>query len=242
MKANPITLGFVNLLLCLHCGAFSRFLHPLVLLLHLKRFSCMCRSWEPSTLNHRKCRMIGECNCACMPAQNPFGCYDLFLSASPVSSCTGLPLWIPFKCFPTNPFGWAHRYLLCFLHWVYDVVFVCFNFVLFLYPHLPLWFSDTSWACFFVQESCYLFVVCLCFVTRGFFFFQSYAAFLSRGVQIQNYSKNILSVYSQCSCHLVYSDPLLEEIKAHWAWLGSMVILGSHLEMLFTVPCGSITI
>lgn len=25
MKANPISSGFVNLLLCLHCGAFSRF-------------------------------------------------------------------------------------------------------------------------------------------------------------------------------------------------------------------------
>lgn len=36
MKANPISSGFVNLRLCLHCGAFSRFLHPLVLLLHLK--------------------------------------------------------------------------------------------------------------------------------------------------------------------------------------------------------------
>lgn len=25
MKANPISSGLVNLLLCLHCGAFSRF-------------------------------------------------------------------------------------------------------------------------------------------------------------------------------------------------------------------------
>lgn len=186
MKANPITLGFVNLLLCLHCGAFSRFLHPLVLLLHLKRFSCMCRSWEPSTLNHRKCCMIGECNCACMPAQNPFGCYDLFLSASPVSSCTGLPLWIPFKCFPTNPFGWAHRYLLCFLHWLYDVVFVCFNFVLFLNPHLPLsvqWHVLNLLLWRILLPFCVLFVFC----DSWFFIFQSYAAFLSSGVQIQNY-------------------------------------------------------
>lgn len=108
-------------------------------------------------------------------------------------------------------------------------------------PPTPFWFSNVSWTCFSFEESCYLCVVHL--FAWLVFLFQSYAAFLTRGVQMQNYPpKNILSVYSQCSCRLVYRYLFLEEIRPHWAWLGSMVISGSHLEMLFTVPCGSITI
>lgn len=196
MKANPITLGFVNLLLCLHCGAFSRFLHPLVLLLHLKRFSCMCRSWEPSTLNHRKCRMIGECNCACMPAQNPFGCDDLFLSASPVSPCTWSPtLDSPSSVFPPRtPFvGLTVTLFPALSLWCCVCVFQFCS--VFISPTSLFWFSNMSWTCFSVEESSYLFVVHL-FLWLVVFFLQSYAAFLSRGVQIQNYSK--IYIYIKC--------------------------------------------
>lgn len=178
-----------------------------------------------------------------MPAQNPFGRSDLFLYASPVSSsCIGFPLWIPFKCFPTYPFvGLTLTYFVSCIELMMLClcvsIWVCFYFIfspppfgsvtcpepasLLTNPVTFLWFICFRDSCFFSRAMLLSWLAeCKCKITQ----------------------KNILSVYSQCSCRLVYSDPLLEEIRPHWAWLGSMVISGSHLEMLFTVPCGSITI
>lgn len=113
--------------------------------------------------------MIGECNCACMPAHNPFGRFDLFLYASPVSSCIGSPLWIPSKCSPTYTFtGLALTYFVPCIEFM-NFVFVCLDsglfFVFFLFPP-PFWFSNVSWSCFSVEESCSLFCDSFVYVTR----------------------------------------------------------------------------
>lgn len=55
-------------------------LHPLVLLLHLKAFLHVL-SGNAACGNNRTCCMMGECNCACMPLQKPFGRSALFVSA-----------------------------------------------------------------------------------------------------------------------------------------------------------------
>lgn len=83
MKANPISSGLVNLLLCLHCGAFSRFA-SFGIASALKGFLAHVVMENPARVNNRTCCMMGECNCACMPVQNPFGRVGLFLSAFPV--------------------------------------------------------------------------------------------------------------------------------------------------------------
>lgn len=43
--------------------------------------------------------------------------------------------------------------------------------------------------------------------------FLSDAAFLTHGVQMQMLNEITMCVYSQCSCHLVCSAPLLEKKK-----------------------------
>lgn len=70
MKANPISSGLVNLLLCLHCGAFSRFC-ILWYCFCTSMLSCMCCHGNTACVNNRTCCMTGECNCACMPVQTP---------------------------------------------------------------------------------------------------------------------------------------------------------------------------
>lgn len=148
----------------------------------------------------------------------------------------------PSSVFSHVPFCWAHPYLLGFLHWVNDVVFVCFDLGLFLFIFFPPPFGSVTCpepASLLTNPVTFLWFICFrdsCFFSRAMLL--SWLAECKCKIT----QKNISSVYSQCSCRLVYSDPLLEEIRPHWAWLGSMVISGSHLEMLFTVPCGSITI
>lgn len=181
----------------------------------------MCCHENPACVNHRNCCMIGECNCACMPAQNPFGRFDLFLCAPPVFSWIDFSLWIPFKCFfPSYTFFGAHLYLFIFALWCVRVCVLLF-FLLDQLRVLNLLSCERLVLSFRGSFVC---------VTRVPFF-PSYAAFLTRGVQMQMQNekeKKKKCVYSQCSCHLVYSEPLLEKIRPHWAWLGSVVISYSH--------------
>lgn len=52
--------------------------------------------------------MMGECNCACMPVQNPFGRDGLLFSAFPVFCSVGSFsfLWFSTSVFPDTPLFW----------------------------------------------------------------------------------------------------------------------------------------
>lgn len=78
-------------------------LHPLVLLLHLKAFLARVVMKNPARVNNRTCCMMGECNCARMPAQNSFGrvglnfAFPVFVFFLIDSFCF---FWLIHKCFP----------------------------------------------------------------------------------------------------------------------------------------------
>lgn len=182
----------------------------------------MCCHENPACENHRNCCMIGECNCACMPAQNPFGRFDLFPCAPPVFSWIDFSLWIPFKCFfPHTLFLGLTFIYFFFALWCVGVCYIFFPFGSVTCPELA-----------FVWKTRVIFswLICLC---DSFFFFQvmllSWLAECKCKCKMKkNQNKTNKCVYSQCSCHLVYSEPLLEKIRPHWSWLGSVVISGSH--------------
>lgn len=169
MKANPISSGLVNFTFMFALWGLFSFLHPLVLLLHLKKqqkkkLSCMRCHENPACVNHRKCCMIGECNCACMPAQNPFGRFDLFLCAPPVFSWIDFSLWIPFKCFfPSYTFFGAHLYLFPFC------IVVCWCVFYFFFPFGSVTCPELA----FVWKTRVIFswLICLCDSCFFFFFF-----------------------------------------------------------------------
>lgn len=118
---------------------------------------------NPACVNHRNCCMIGECNCACMPAQNPFGRFDLFLCAPPVFSWIDFSLWIPFKCFSPHTLFLGLTFIYFILH---CGVFVC---VLFFFPFGSVTCPELA----FVWKTRVIFswLICLC-DSCSFFFFQ----------------------------------------------------------------------
>lgn len=150
--------------------------------------------------------MTGECNCACMPVQKPLWplilFFEHFLCFHPSSDfLTFFPPW--YGLF------WAFR---CFVFRSRVVFTVCaFSFC----PPEP--------PCFYFYCHYYdfvpLFVVHLC--VRLVFLFQTDAALLldSRSANA-NAEWNNKCVCSQCSCHLVYSGPLLKGMRPHWGLIG----------------------
>lgn len=110
MKSNLISSGFVNLPLCLHCGAFSRFASFGIASAPKCFLACFVMETQHMEIT---CCTMGECNCACMPEQNTFGRVGLFLSAFPFFvQFPFLPL-VSLKVFsPIQPFL-AFLYLVC---------------------------------------------------------------------------------------------------------------------------------
>lgn len=166
--------------------------------------------------------MIGECNCACMPAHNPFGRFDLFLYASPVSSCIGSPLWIPSKCSPTYTFtGLALTYFVPCIEFM-NFVFVCFDSGLFfIFFSLPPFGLVTCPDPASLLKSRVPFFVIHLFMWLVLLF-QSYAASLTRRVQMQNYPPQKIYIYSMCvqpaflsSC--LYRPIIRKKTRPHWA-------------------------
>lgn len=121
-----------------------------------ERLSCTCCHGNPARVNNRTCCMMGECNCARMPVQNPFGRVGLFLSAFPVfcpilsfsffGFSTSVSLIQPFFCLSFVSF--------IFLCCDYGVVFACFAFVSVLFLNLLFRYKCLSFCGSFVCEIC----------------------------------------------------------------------------------------
>lgn len=73
--------------------------------------------------------MMGECNCACMPVQNPFGRVGLFLSAFPVFSSV---VSFYFFCFSTSVFPDTTLFWLSFILFIFCVVIMVLCLCVFL--------------------------------------------------------------------------------------------------------------
>lgn len=150
--------------------------------------------------------MTGECNCACMPVQKPlWPLSSPFLLAFPVFSfvVSILPLI-------SSPFSPDTAFLgFSLFRFLSRVVFTVFC-ILFCLPVPSCFYFSCHYYDFFP-----LFVVHLC--VRFVFLFQTDAALLldSRSANA-NVEWNNKCVYSQCSCHLVYSGPLLKGMTPHW--------------------------
>lgn len=150
--------------------------------------------------------MTGECNCACMPVQNPlWPLTSPFLLSFPVfSSVVSI---LPLVSSHFSPwYGLFGLFVVSFL-FLRRVFRVC---VLFCLPGPSCFYFYCHYYDFFP-----LFVVHLC--VRFVFLFQTDAALLvdSRSANA-NAEWNNKCVYSQCSCHLVYSGPLLKGMRPHW--------------------------
>lgn len=99
-------------------------LHPLVLLLHLKAFLHVL-SGNAACGNNRTCCMMGECNCACMPLQKPFGRSALIVSAFLFFLQFS---FFGFGCiFPNTPLFWLTFFLFfpLFLYFCVVIIVLC---------------------------------------------------------------------------------------------------------------------
>lgn len=104
-------------------------LHPLVLLLHLKAFLHVL-SWNLARVNNWTCCTMGECNCACMPVQNPFGRVGLFFCIPCFWFCWFLLFWLIYKCFSLiQTFFWlSFGLIFCVVILVLCLwLFLCFS-------------------------------------------------------------------------------------------------------------------
>lgn len=167
----------------------------------------MCCHENPACVNHRNCCMIGECNCACMPAQNPFGRFDLFLCAPPVFSWIDFSLWIPFKCFfPHTLFlGLTFIYLFFCIVVCWCVFYLFFPFGSVTCPELA-----------FVWKTRVIFswLICLC-DSCFFFFFSKLCCFLdsrSANANAKWKKKNKTKKISVCTA----SVPVILFIASHY--------------------------
>lgn len=154
--------------------------------------------------------MMGDCNCACMPVQkalwpfiSPFFEHFLccFFSFSVVSI---LPL-ISSQVFSLiRPFWLLWFRSLCVVFTVFVFSF-CISEPTRFYVPLPAIITVSFLSLWFIC------------VWGLWFFFQSDAALLldSRSANA-NAEWNDKCLYSQCSCHLVYSGPLLKAMRPHW--------------------------
>lgn len=181
--------------------------------------SCTCCHGNPARVNNRTCCTMGECNCACMPVQNPFGRSFSFRIPYVLFSYYFFFIfpWFPYKYFPWyNPFGFP---LFCFLVlclWCCVCVFpFCYSFFrAHTFPLSLLWF--------------------ICLWGFGFFFKVMLLCFLTRGVQMQM-PNEIISVYTA-------SVPVILFILTHYwkkvdliwpdwvLWWFQAAIKGCHLQ------------
>ena len=173
--------------------------------------------------------MMGECNCARMPVLNPFGRVGLLLSAFPVFRSI-----VSFSSFDFSSSVFPETTLFLAFLWFnflccdYGVVCVCVCVCFFF-----LSFRFCSWTYFSVLKCLSFCGSFVCEILCSFF--QNDAALLldSRSANA-NAEWNNKCVYSQCSCHLVYSDPLLKKldlIGPDWVpWWFQAAIKGCHLQ------------
>lgn len=149
-----------------------------------ERLSCTCCHENPARVNNRTCCTMGECNCACMPVQNPFGRVGLFISAFPVfcSIVFLLFLWFLNKCFP-----WYNPFWLSFISFIFCVVIMVLCLCVFLL------FQLCSWTYFSFKTVCLLWFIWLWDLC--YFFKMMLLCFLSLGVQMQM-PNEIISVYT----------------------------------------------
>lgn len=98
---------------------------------------------NPARVNIRTCCMMGECNCACMPVQNPFGRFDLILFAFPLFCSVVFQLF--FFGFPTSvppdttPLGFPEFFFCVVFMLLCLCAFLLFNFS---FPELTFLFKN----------------------------------------------------------------------------------------------------
>lgn len=196
------------LLFCLHCGAFSRFASFCIASAPKGFFARVVMETQHMKITGPVAWRENVTALACL-CKIPLAAVVFFLFCIPrVFSVVSSSFFVFFQnvVSPKNLFVGLFYLIFDFI-----LCFVCFYHsvcVFLLFSVLP----------FFLYLVHHLFV---CFI-----FVETDTALLLESKTEWNHT----CAHSQCSCHLVRSNPLRGEkkIRLDWAWLASMVILGSY--------------